>query len=213
MKCGCRAVRLLNRPTVPYSKCRSRTHQVPRADPACRTRKAVRPQAKRKCSTSSTVGPTRANEVVRLSFICTRNRSHLRSSTLACSLHLRRLHQIAKKHCPLLELRNLPHCCCFCAAVGRCDAGEVSAVACPRSPHTALRIDKVYDHCRVFKRRYPNENLSEQPPYAKSNQQPKQNKKPKPTRTANLRKNQPTTYAKSNLTRVPTGGGTRQEHR
>ena len=116
-----------------------------------------------------------------------RNRSHLRSSTLACSLHLRRLHQIAKKHCPLLELRNLPHCCCFCAAVGRCDAGEVSVVACPRSPHTALRIDMIIAVCL---KGYPNENLSEQPPYAKSNQQPTQNK------NQNLRE-QPT-YAKIN---------------
>ena len=56
---------------------------------------------------------------------------------------------IAKKHCPLLELRNL--LCCFCAAVGRCDAASISAAlaACSALPPSTwpLAIGRGFVSC------------------------------------------------------------------
>jgi len=136
--------------TDPYSKCRSAISHSP--SPACRTRNKPygHKQKETKCSTSSTVGPT-AHAPTKL---CA-SHSYVRNET--AYVHVTEA-TCARAPWPVLctfdgftrslksTARSSSSAICRTAAASelpsrRCDAGEVSVVACPRSPHTALRID------------------------------------------------------------------------
>ena len=84
-----------------------------------------------KCFTSSTDGPTRALKPY-FSPCTSKNRSHLRSITLACADCLTG----SPKSCA--RSSSPATCCCFRAAVARCEAASVSAALAASSPLPAL---------------------------------------------------------------------------